>query len=143
MANKRITDKGRQYLLDIATGNISGPIDVDYRLYQSNITPTENDTDATYAGSDATFTGYAPVNVVGWTPSAAVGVARQSLADAVIFTVGPAPAITNNIYGYYAVIHGTDEVVWALRFDAPPLAMATAGFSIGITPKLTVKSEFA
>jgi hypothetical protein len=143
VANKRITQRGKQYLLDLATGNTAQPLDVDYRLFKTNITPTQDDTDGTYAGTEADFTGYALVRVTGWGASSFAAELALSVASPVLYTVGSPVVTGNNVYGYYACLHGTDHVVWAMRFDGAPLAMSVAGVSIEIVPALTQGSQFS
>jgi hypothetical protein len=141
--NKRITAKGRQYLLDILTGNHSAPMDVDYHLFKSDITPTQDDTNSTYSGAEANFTGYASVHVAGWGASYAVGEHYESDATQISFAVGASPSVTNNIYGYYATPHSGTDVLWAARFDGAPYAMDAAGKTILVDPSLSDLSEFA
>jgi hypothetical protein len=106
-------------------------------LYTNDKVPADGDTLASY--TEASFGGYAPAPVSGWTqPAQQAGAARMQ-ASPVTFTVaGPPGAL---IYGYFVTDPG-GNLLWAERDPQAPVNMQTVGNSYTITPVFTMHSEF-
>jgi hypothetical protein len=104
------------------------------RLYSSNTTPAETDTDATY--TEATFAGYAAATLTGSSWSVSAGAPSSATYAQQTFTRSSTGS-TENIYGYYVVQTTTLGLMWAERFSDGPYAITNNGDNIKITPALT------
>lgn len=102
------------------------------RLYKSNTTPGESDTEATY--TEATFTGYSAITLTGASWGAASG---GSIAYAQQTFTSSANQTTENIYGYYYTQVTSGKLVSAERFADGPYAITNDGDNIKVTPTLT------
>lgn len=112
--------------------NFTAPQNGVLRLYKSNTTPAESDTAATY--TEAAFTGYAAITLLGasWsftagTPSVAT-YATQSFTSSVAQTAEPE-------YGYYVTEATSGILKWAERFSGTvPYNQQNNGDIITVTP---------
>lgn len=115
--------------------NKAAPQNLVLRLYQSNTTPAETDTAATYTEAD--FTGYSAATLTGasWTVTAGApseaSYAQQTFASS-------ANQTAQNIYGYFLTQTTSGRLQWAERFPSGPYPIANNGDSIGVTPKITL-----
>jgi hypothetical protein len=108
--------------------------DLKLKLYSSNTTPAETDTEATY--TEATFTGYAAITLTGanWTvtegaPSSA-SYAQQTFTSS-------AGSQSQNIYGYYLVQATSGKLVYAERFSDGPYQIVNNGDAVKVTVSIT------
>lgn len=101
------------------------------KLFKSNTTPSESDTDATYTEAD--FTGYSAITLTGasWGAAASGSIAYAQQT----FTASGTP--NNDIYGYFMVQASSGTLLLAERDAAAPFAVRTSGDNIKITPTIT------
>lgn len=104
------------------------------KLYSSNTTPAETDTDATY--TEATFAGYAAITLTGssWTVT---GGAPTSASYAQQTFTRSSTGATENQYGYFVVQATAGVLMWAERFSDGPYAVTNNGDNVKITPAIT------
>lgn len=106
--------------------------DLTLKLYCNNITPSDDDTAATY--TEANGGGYAPKTLTcgSWVCSVVGGIPQMSYEKQIITFTGP---LTTNadIYGYY-IVDGNNVLRWAEKFTGPATPIAD-GNHIDITPK--------
>jgi hypothetical protein len=137
----RTLDAGRKYAVDhLTTVNTTNNLAAE--LFQGNITPSQNDTNATYNSSLANYTGYAPVILT--VPSAAttVGIQAQTTWASCLFQVSAPASVANQIYGYLIRDGITANVLWAERFAGAPLSMTNVGDNIVLIPLYSEQSQF-
>jgi len=109
------------------------------RLYKNNHTPADADTSANY--TVANFDGYSEIDMGGWT--AAILAANHALSQATpLVWICTGAGTPNDVYGWFVVVRGTNDLVWAERFTAAPLPMNQAGDQITVNPVITDASEF-
>lgn len=109
--------------------------DLKLKLYSSNTTPAEGDTEATY--TEATFTGYSAASLSGasWTISTTGGTTTAEYAQQT-FT-SSAGSQSQNIYGYLIVQGTSGKIVCAERFSDGPYQIVNDGDAVKVTPKIT------
>lgn len=126
-----VPDEGENAILEMIT-NKTAPQNLVLRLFQSNTTPAETDTAATY--TEATFSGYAAITLTGasWgTPSAgSIAFAQQTFTH-------NGGGVSNAIYGYYVTQATSGKLIFAERDATAPVTIANNGETIKITPTLT------
>ena len=105
------------------------------KLYKNNITPASTDTAATY--TEATFTGYAALNLTGstWTTNTASSPAVNTYT-AQTFT-STAGSQNESEYGYFVIQQGSGLLLYAERFSNGPYVIQNNGDSITITPTVS------
>ena len=117
-----------QYLV-----NRAAPENLILRLYTSNTTPAETDTDATY--TEATGFGYAALTLTGASWGAPSEGAPSSIAYAQqTFTFTGA---LGNVYGYYLTRATSGRIAFSERFSDGPYNIVNNGDQIKITPTIT------
>lgn len=104
------------------------------KLFQSNTTPAEGDTAATY--TEASFTGYLAVTLVSADWTVTPGAPSSAAAAQKTFT-SSANQATQNIYGYYLVTATGNVLVAAERFSDAPNPITNNGDNIKVTITLT------
>lgn len=124
-------DQGENLVLEMLV-NKTAPQNLVLRLFKSNTTPGESDTEATY--TEATFTGYSAITLTGASWGAASG---GSIAYAQQTFTSSANQTTENIYGYYYTQGTSGKAVSAERFADGPYAITNNGDNIKITPTIT------
>jgi hypothetical protein len=132
----KIPDLGIVYKMTLLQTNFETDA-LEIHLYQNNYTPTTSSVLADFTA--ATFDGYIPQTISGWsspTVTAHVGLIQ---ATAVVFTKA-AGATPNSIYGYYVTDSGGTTVLWAELFSTGPFAMSATGSTITVTPTMTDQS---
>lgn len=137
----RLLDNGRIFVCSLVKNQSVASLQVE--LFQGNITPTQNDTNATYASSLCNFTGYAPVAITGWTGPLPTGVLEQITGNSCLFQVTAPASVSNQVYGYLVRDAITGNILWAERFANPPLSMTNIGDNIVVIPVYTEQSQFA
>lgn len=115
--------------------NYSATGDVILKLYQSNTTPAEGDTTATY--TEATWTGYSAKTLTGasWTVTNA-DPAEASYAQQTYTSTAGSQNQAN--YGYYVTNGAGTVLLWAERFTDGPYTIVNNGDTISVTPKITL-----
>lgn len=109
------------------------PQDQTLILFKNNITPAETDVAGTYTQAD--FTGYANVGLVGADWTVTPGAPTVAAAPAKVFTA--TAAIAQSIYGYMMKQAASGIIMVAERFSAAPFNIANNGDSITVTPTIT------
>ena len=115
--------------------NKTAPANQSLRLYQSNTTPSETDTAASY--TEATWTGYSAITLTGSSWGAASAGAPSSIAYAQQTFTSTAGSQSQNNYGYYVTQAGSGTLMWAERFSDGPYQIVNNGDTIKVTPTIT------
>jgi hypothetical protein len=105
------------------------------KLYQSNTTPAETDTAATY--TEATFTGYSSATLTGSSWTVTPGAPTEGSYAQQTFT-SSAGSQNQAIYGYFVTRTTSGNLAWAERFTDGPYTIVNNGDAIKITPKITL-----
>ena len=131
-----VTDSGEMHALS-AFLNKTTPNNMRLGLYVNDV--DIGDTTTTVDLTEASFTGYASVIMVG--PSWVITGGAPSVAayPVVIFEVSGVTA-PQTVYGYYVTNSGSGELIWGEKFPTPELVDA-AGQRISVAPRLTAKDE--
>lgn len=109
-----------------------------YHLYKNDVDPDEDTVLADF--TEANFVGYAAQDAEDWDTAAIDGGRAVSEAEDLYWEV-LSSATANSIYGYY-VTDADGELAWCEQFAGAPYTMDTAGQRLGVTPRLTLRSEF-
>lgn len=102
------------------------------KLFQSNTTPAESDTAATY--TEATFSGYSSIALTGASWGTASG---GSIAYAQQTFTHNGGATSNSIYGYFVIQTTSGTLLYSERDGAAPFTLANNGDNVKITPTIT------
>lgn len=124
-------DQGENIALE-AIVNKTAPQNLVLRLFQSNTTPAESDTEATY--TEATFTGYSAVTLTGSSWGAASG---GTIAFAQQTFTSSAGSQNQNVYGYYLTQVTSGKLVYVERFSDGPYNIVNNGDAIKVTPTIS------
>lgn len=126
-----VTNQGEQLLLDAFTGKTAGQ-NLVLRLFTSNTTPAETDTEATY--TEAAGNGYAAITLTAanWTTTPGAPTNTAYAEQTFTFT-----GALGNVYGYYFTQVTSGKLVLAERFTSAPFNIANNGDQIKITPQIT------
>jgi len=111
--------------------NKTAPQNLVLRLYKSNTTPGETDTEATYTEAD--FTGYSALTLTGgsWTTgTGTVSYAQQTFTSS-------AGSQNQDVYGYYLTQVTSGKLVWVERFSDGPYNIVNNGDEIKVTPTIS------
>jgi len=128
-----VPNQGEQLALDAFTGKTAGQ-NLVLRLYSSNTTPAETDTEASY--TEASGSGYSAITLTAANWTTTPGAPTETAYAEQTFTFTGA---LGNVYGYYFTQVTSGKLTWAERFTAAPFAIANNGDQIKITPKLTLE----
>lgn len=128
-----VPNNGEGDILSYAV-NKSSPENLILRLFQSNTTPAETDTAATY--TEATFTGYSAITLTGANWTITEGAPSQAAYAQQTYT-STAGSQSQNVYGYYATRATSGRIAFAERFTDGPYQIVNNGDQIRITPQLT------
>ena len=109
--------------------NHTAPENLVLKLYTSNTTPAETDTDSTY--TEATGNGYSNVSLTGSSWSITEGAPSFGQYAQQTFTFTGA---LGNVYGLYLTQTTSGILMWAERFSDGPYNIANNGDQIKITP---------
>lgn len=127
-----LPNQGEQIALEAMVGKTAGQ-NLILKLFKSNTTPAESDTEATYTEAD--FTGYSAITLTAanWTFTSGdpshIDYAQQTFTSS-------AGSQNQNVYGYYFVQATSGKLVWSERFSDGPYNIANSGDAIKVTPKL-------
>jgi hypothetical protein len=133
-----LPNQGEQIALEALVGKTAG-INLILRLFKSNTTPAESDTEATY--TEANFTGYSAITLTAASWSFAGGNPSTLSYAQQVFT-SSADAQNQPIYGYYLTQVGTGKLVWAERkLDGAgqPFTITNNGDAYKVTPVITLE----
>ena len=122
-------DQGENIALESIV-NKTAPQNLILRLYTSNTTPGESDTEATY--TEASGSGYSAITLTGSSWNAASGGSISYAQQTFTFT-----GALGNVYGYFLTQASSGKLVLAERFSDGPYNIANNGDQIKITPTIT------
>lgn len=105
------------------------------RLFQSNTTPAETDTTATY--TEATFTGYAAQTLTPASWAVTEGAPGSAAYPQATFTSTAAQA-AQLVYGYYLTRVTSGRIAWSERFTDGPYSISNLNDAIRVTPIITL-----
>ena len=127
-----VPDVGENLILEMMV-NKTAPQNLTLKLYQSNTTPAETDTAASY--TEATFSGYSAATLTGasW-GAAASGTITYGSQQTFTHNGG---ATSNSIYGYYVVQATSGTLLYAERDASAPFTLANNGDNVKITPTIS------
>ncbi len=126
---------GAIFLLDQQNG-----IFYEMHLYKNDLTP---DLDTVVSDfTEADFGGYAALTITGWSAAITVADHAKSIANMCQFTHDGGGS-ANNIYGYYVVVQGSGELVWAERDPNAPVLIDAAHLLYQVITAFTRISEFS
>ena len=108
--------------------------DLVLRLYTSNTTPAEGDTDSTY--TEASGSGYSAANLTAASWTVTGGSPTTAAYPEITFTFTGA---LGNVYGYYVTQTSSGILMWAERFTSGPFNIQNNGDQIKITPQITLE----
>ena len=118
--------------------NIAAPEDLKLKLFSSNTTPAESDTEANY--TETTGGGYTDVTLTpaNWTTTP--GDATVAAYPEHVFDFDGADAATvGDVYGYYVVQATSGALLWAEVFSGAPLSIQNIGDEIRVTLQITLE----
>ena len=115
--------------------NKTAPENLSLRLFKNNYTPV--DTSVTGDFTQADFTGYSAITLVGsdWNAASAGTISCAAVKE---FT-SSAGSQNQDIYGYYIVQVTSGVTVWAERFSTAPYNIANNGDKIQVTPTISAE----
>lgn len=128
-----VPNQGEQIALE-ALLNKTAPQNLVLRLFKSNTTPGETDTEATYTEAD--FTGYATITLSGASWTVTPGAPTSASYAQQTFT-SSANQSTQNVYGYYLTQLASGKLVYAERFSDGPYPITNNGDKVNVTPTIT------
>jgi hypothetical protein len=128
-----LPNQGEKIALEALVAKTAGQ-NLILKLFKSNTTPGESDTEATY--TEANFTGYSAITLTAANWSVSEGAPTEASYAQQTFT-STAGSQSQNVYGYYLVQVTSGKLVWAERFSDGPYTIVNNGDSIKVTPKIT------
>lgn len=128
-----VPNQGEQIVLEATVGKTAGQ-NLNLRLYTSNTTPAETDTEATY--TEASGNGYAAITLTAASWTFTSGAPSNVAYAEQTFTFSGA---LGNVYGYYFTQVTSGKLVWSERFTSAPFNIANSGDQIKITPQITAE----
>lgn len=129
-----VPNQGEGRMLQNSVNKLA-PEDLVLRLFTSNTTPAETDTEVTY--TEASGNGYAAITLAGASWGAPSEGAPTSIAYAEqTFTFTGA---LGNVYGYMLIEVTSGKLRLAERFTDGPYNIANNGDQIKITPQITLE----
>lgn len=125
-------------ILQIYTTGLGPPGTWTIKLFSNNATISA----ATVLSdlTEATFSGYAAINLSGLAVDASLDAFNRAVATWNPATWTKSGVTGNTIYGYYVIQPGP-ALMWAEKFDFP-IPMTTDGAYLVITPRFTYTSQF-
>jgi hypothetical protein len=121
-------------IIDVLSALQSRPPGYTLHLYTNNYTPVTTSVIGNF--TEATFTGYAPVALSGWTSPGVTAHVASTTANPITFV---ATGAYQSIYGWY-VTDGAGDYVCGGRDPAAPVVMSATVNSYQVTLSLTAQS---
>lgn len=128
-----VQDAAEQVMLE-ALLNKTAPQDLILKLYSSDTTPAESDTESTY--TETSGGGYSSANFTAASWTVTPGAPSSAAYPEVTFTF---TGSAGNVYGYFVVQSSSGKVMWAERFTNGPFNIQNNGDEIKITPQITME----
>lgn len=133
-----VSDAGISYQLAALIAQYNADV-LRIHLFQNNITPTKSNVLGDF--TEATFDGYAAINIGTWSAPAVSGHVASSSPPQVTFSK-TAGVTTNNIYGYYVTDAANSVLYWSERDPNGPVPMAVNGDQYRVLLQDTQESKF-
>jgi hypothetical protein len=127
-----LVNQGEDIMLQAVVNKLAGQ-NLVLKLFKSNTTPAEADTEASYTEAD--FTGYSAITLTGASWTATPGAPSQVTYAEQTFT-SSADQTAQTIYGYMLVQVTSAKLVAVERF-ASSYVIQNNGDAIKVTPKIT------
>jgi hypothetical protein len=108
--------------------------DLKLKLFSSNTTPAESDTEGSF--TEATFTGYSAITLTGANWTVTEGAPSSATYAQQTFT-STAGSQNQSIYGYYLVQATSGKLVYSERFSDGPYVIVNNGDAIKVTVSIT------
>jgi hypothetical protein len=128
-----LPDQGEGIALEALVGKTAGQ-NLILKLFKSNTTPGETDTESTY--TEANFTGYTNLTLTASSWVTTTGAPSSMAYPQVTFT-STAGSQNQPVYGYYLVQVSSGKLVWAERFTDGPYTIVNLNDAIKVTPIIT------
>lgn len=134
---------GVQFCLDILSKNWG---QLTLRLFVNDYVPADGDESGAYV--EASFSGYQAQPIAAWAePVKNPDASHYQVQGSASTFTHDGGNVSNNAYGYYVTRQsgigaGAFEVVWAERFNNPPIGMGVLGDFITVVPIYQDRSEF-
>lgn len=116
--------------------NKVAPQDQKIKLFATNVTPAESDTESSY--TEAAGGGYADKGLTGSDWTVTEGNPTTAAAPQQVWTFTGALTTNATIYGYYVVQTTSGKILWAEAL-AIPFTPANNGDQLKITPSFTLE----
>lgn len=130
-----VVNQAEEIMLDILLAGVAAQ-NLDLKLYKSNTTPADADTEATYTEAD--FTGYAAIQLVQGNWVTTQGDPTTAAYPQQTFT-SSADQAAQSVYGYYVIQRVSGKLMWAERFTNGPYVIANNGDTIKVTLAFNLK----
>jgi hypothetical protein len=128
-----VVNGGKVTLLQFLVTPLQGYV---LALYVNNRTPVITDTLANY--TEASFPGYARINLTGWNTAFLNGASKAETDELVrVFTQSSVPTPQQTVYGYL-VIDNVGNLAWAELNPSGGVLMNGAGQTYTVLPRLTL-----
>jgi hypothetical protein len=114
--------------------NVTAPQDLVLKLYSSDTTPAETDTESTY--TEVSGGGYSDIDLVAADWVVTPGNPSSGAYPEQTFTF---TGIAGNVYGYYVVQETSGALMWAERFTNGPFNIQNNGDEIRVTLNITLE----
>lgn len=114
--------------------NKTAPQDLVLKLYSSDTTPSETDTELTY--TETTGGGYANVALTAASWAVTPGNPTNAVYPEIIFAF---TGIAGNVYGYYVVQSVSGKIMWSERFTNGPFNIQNSGDEIKVTQQIALE----
>lgn len=128
-----VPNVGEEITLGYLTGKVTTVRDLVYRLFATNITPAETDTDASY--TEAAGGGYANKTLTGASWSITPGAPTSAAYAQQTWTFTGALTTNGTVYGYYVTRATDGDLVLAEAFTS--FTPSNNGDQILLTPQIT------
>lgn len=114
--------------------NKTAPEDLVLRLYTSDTTPAESDTELTY--TEVSGGGYSASMITANDWNVTAGNPSSADHPEITFTF---TGSAGNVYGYYVTQISSGSLMWAERFTNGPFNIQNNGDQIKVTPQITLE----
>lgn len=128
-----LVNQGETIMLEALT-NKTAPQTLVLKLFKSDTTPAEADTEASYTEAD--FTGYSSISLTPASWTTTPGAPSQVTYPQQTFA-STADQTLQNIYGYMLVQTTSGKLVAAERFASAPFPVQNLDDKVLVTPKIT------
>lgn len=115
--------------------------EMELRLFQDDIAPSELDVVDTYLAAECQFNGYGPVELDAWQPAGLGPDAKGYLPhDPVIFTK-LAGGLNEQVFGFFLIDPYAGYLFYAEAFAAGPFYLDTTGQTLVVQPRISLRND--